>query len=175
MEKKVSIIPANPVSREIQTKARLRVAAYCRVSTESTKQEESYNAQVEYYTRLIGNNPLWEFVGVYADEGISGTKVVKRDDFLVMMDACRDGEIDLIVTKSITRFARNTVECIQAVRELKALGIGVFFEEENINTLTEKSELMLTIKEHQNLEVIKAIECFYKSAELNREVRVDEL
>jgi len=145
MVKKVSIIPANPVSREIQTKARLRVAAYCRVSTDSTKQEESYNAQVEYYTRLIGNNPLWEFVGVYADEGISGTKVVKRDEFLVMMDVCREGEIDLIVTKSITRFARNTVECIQAVRELKALGIGVFFEEENINTLTEKSELMLTI------------------------------
>lgn len=145
MAKKVSIIPANPVSRNTQTKPRLRVAAYCRVSTDSTKQAESYNAQVEYYTRLIGNNPLWEFVGVYADEGISGAKALKRDEFLTLMSACREGEIDLVITKSLTRFARNTVECIQAVRELKELGIGVFFEEENINTLTEKSELMLTI------------------------------
>lgn len=93
----------------------------------------------------IESNPLWEFAGVYADEGITGTKVKGRDDFKTMIAACEEGDIDLILTKSITRFARNTVECIQTIRKLKAAGVGIYFEKENINTLTEASELMLTI------------------------------
>lgn len=93
----------------------------------------------------IQSNPLWEFAGVYADEGITGTKAKDRDDFKAMIAACEDGDIDLILTKSITRFARNTVECIQTIRKLKAIGVGITFEKENINTLEEKSELLLTI------------------------------
>lgn len=93
----------------------------------------------------IESNPLWEFAGVYADEGISGTNVKHRDEFQMMISDCEDGNIDLILTKSITRFARNTVECIQTIRKLKEIGVGIYFEKENINTLSEKSELFITI------------------------------
>lgn len=145
MAKKVTVINAIPKSRHAQPQQRLKVCAYARVSTGTRAQAESYTTQVEYYTEKIESNPLWEFVGVYADEGITGTKVKCRDDFKAMIAACEDGEIDLILTKSITRFARNTVECIQTVRKLKAIGVGIYFEKENINTLTEASELMLSI------------------------------
>lgn len=145
MAKKITVIPAFSKGSHIQKEQKLKVCAYARVSTSSRAQAESYAAQVEYYTEKIENNPLWEFAGVYADEGITGTKVKGRDDFKAMITACEDGDIDLILTKSITRFARNTVECIQTIRKLKAIGVGIVFEKEGINTLTEASELMLTI------------------------------
>lgn len=145
MAKKVTVIqPASNVKKTAET-AKLRVCAYARVSTGSKAQAESYAAQVEYYTQLIEDNPLWEFSGVYADEAITGTKVKGRDEFQTMIQECVDGNIDLILTKSVTRFARNTVESIQTIRKLKELGIGIYFEKENINTLTEKSELLLTV------------------------------
>lgn len=145
MAKKVTVINAISESRHTQPKKRLKVCAYARASTSNRAQAESYDTQVEYYTEKIEGNPLWEFAGVYADEGITGTKVKGREDFKAMIAACEDGDIDLILTKSITRFARNTVECIQIIRKLKAIGVGIYFEKEGINTLTEASELMLTI------------------------------
>lgn len=145
MTKKVTVIKAISEGSQTQPQKKLKVCAYARVSTSSRAQADSYVAQVEYYTKKIENNPLWEFAGVYADEGITGTKVKGRDEFKTMITACEDGDIDLILTKSITRFARNTVECIQTIRRLKAIGVGIIFEKEGINTLTEASELMLTI------------------------------
>ena len=122
-----------------------RVCAYCRVSTNSADQKNSFEAQVDYYTRLIGEKEGWVLAGIYADEGRTGTKLYRRDDFQQMMQDCRQGRIDLILTKSVTRFARNTLDSIKAIRELKALEIGVFFEKERVNTLMEKSEQMITI------------------------------
>lgn len=145
MAKKVTVINAVSGSRHTHPQQKLKVCAYARVSTGTKAQAESYATQVEYYTEKIESNPLWEFAGVYADEGITGTKVKGRDDFKAMIAACEEGDIDLILTKSITRFARNTVECIQTIRKLKAAGVGIYFEKENINTLTEASELILTI------------------------------
>ena len=145
MAKKVTVRNAVSGSRHTHPQQKLKVCAYARVSTGTKAQAESYATQVEYYTEKIESNPLWEFAGVYADEGITGTKVKGRDDFKTMIAACEEGDIDLILTKSITRFARNTVECIQTIRKLKAAGVGIYFEKENINTLTEASELMLTI------------------------------
>ena len=124
---------------------KLRVAAYARVSTENEEQEGSYEIQVEYYTALIKGNPEWEFVRVYADDGISGTNADKRNGFLEMIDDCRAGKIDFIITKSISRFARNTVDCLNYTRELKDMNIAVKFEKENINTMDASGELMLTI------------------------------
>lgn len=122
-----------------------RVAAYARVSTDSAEQLESYQSQVKYYTELINSNPEWQFVGVYADEAITGTQTAKRDDFNRMINDCVNGEIDLIIVKSISRFARNTVDTLTYVRSLKEKGVAVMFEEENINTLTMDGELLLTI------------------------------
>ena len=123
----------------------LRVAAYARVSTDSEEQLESYQSQVRHYEELISNNPEWQFVGVYADEAITGTQTAKRDDFNRMINDCMNGDIDLIIVKSISRFARNTVDTLQYVRALKEKGVAVMFEEENINTLTMDGELLLTI------------------------------
>lgn len=145
MAKKITVIPSVSESLHTQMKPRIRVCGYARVSTASMAQADSYAAQVGYYTEKIQSNPLWEFAGVYADEGITGTKAKGRYDFNEMIAACEDGDIDLILTKSITRFARNTVDCIQTIRKLKAIGVGITFEKENINTLEEKSELLLTI------------------------------
>lgn len=128
---------------ELQPKK--RVCAYARVSTNSIDQQGSFHAQVDYYKKLIGKRDDWEYSGVYADEGISGTQIKKRDEFSQMIKDCEDGKIDMIITKSVTRFARNTVDSIKAIRKLKSLGIGIFFEKENINTLSEKSEMLLTI------------------------------
>ena len=124
---------------------KLRVAAYARVSTEQDEQQNSYEAQVKYYTQFIGANPDWESAGIFADEGISGTNTKRREGFNRMMEAAMNGEIDLILTKSISRFARNTVDTLQAIRELKAKGVEVRFEKEHINTLDPKCEVMLTI------------------------------
>lgn len=122
-----------------------RVAAYCRVSTDSEEQLTSYTNQMKVYTEMINSNKEWEFAGMYADEGISGTKADKRPQFKKMIDDCHKGKIDYIITKSVSRFARNTVECLKYVRILKAKGIGIYFEEQKIDTLKNDSELYLVI------------------------------
>lgn len=122
-----------------------RVAAYCRVSTDSEEQLTSYQNQMRVYTEMIAANKGWEFAGLYADEGISGTRADKRPEFQRMIRDCQNGKIDYIITKSVSRFARNTVECLEYVRSLKAQGIGIFFEEQNIDTLKNESELYLVI------------------------------
>lgn len=124
---------------------KLRVAAYCRVSTDSEEQETSYEAQCRHYTEYISENPDWEMAGIYADEGISGTQAGKRPEFLRMIEDCGKGEIDFIITKSISRWARNTLDSLNYIRKLKDLGIPVLFEKENINTMDARGELLITI------------------------------
>ena len=119
--------------------------AYCRVSTDAEDQINSYRAQVSYYTEHISQNPKWRFVEVYADEGITGTMVKKRDGFLKMIRDCEKGKIDMILTKSVSRFARNIVDSISYIRKLKAMGIGIYFEEQNIDSLKEDSETYIGI------------------------------
>ena len=121
----------------------MRVAAYCRVSTDSDEQEMSFEAQREYYTDKIMRNPEWCLAGIFADEGISGTQAASRPDFMRMIARCRKGGIDMIITKSVSRFARNTVDCLNYVRELKALGIPVIFEKEGLNTMHATSEIYI--------------------------------
>lgn len=122
-----------------------RVAAYARVSTDSDEQYTSFEAQVDYYTKYISNHPEWEYVGIYTDEGISGTNTKRRTGFNKMIEDALNGKIDLIVTKSVSRFARNTVDSLTTIRELKASNVEVFFEKENIYTLDSKGELLITI------------------------------
>ena len=117
-----------------ETARKLRVAAYTRVSSNSKDQEHSFAAQNAYFSKLITDNPDWELADIYADQGITGTSIDKRDDFLRMMEDCRKGRIDRILVKSSSRFARNTKESLAAVRELKSLNISVYFEEQNIDT-----------------------------------------
>ena len=126
-------------------KTRKRVAAYARVSMESERMQHSLSAQVSYYSALIQKNPEWEYAGVFADYGISGTGTKKRDEFNHMLAECEAGNIDIILTKSIQRFARNTVDLLNTVRHLKELGIEVRFEKEKINSLSGDGELMLSI------------------------------
>ena len=128
-----------------EAKPRLRVAAYCRVSTASDAQETSYESQCLHYTDFIKSNAEWEFAGIYADEGITGTSARKRPEFMRMINDCHMHRIDMVITKSISRFARNTMDCLKYIRELKALGIAIFFEKENINTLDAKGEVLVTI------------------------------
>ncbi|GIW57293.1 MAG: hypothetical protein KatS3mg083_238 [Candidatus Dojkabacteria bacterium] len=118
---------------------------YCRISTDQLEQLSSYEAQVNYYTNYINGHPDYECAGIYADEGISGTNTKKREQFNKMIEDCKAGKIDMIITKSISRFARNTLDTLNYVRQLKELGIGVIFEKENINTLDSKGEVLLTI------------------------------
>ncbi|MBR4455480.1 MAG: recombinase family protein [Solobacterium sp.] len=124
---------------------KLKVAAYCRVSTESEEQATSYEAQVKHYTEYITNHPGWQLAGIYADEGISGTNTKKREEFNRLIEDCMGGKIEMVITKSISRFARNTLDCLQYIRELKDKNIPVFFEKENINTMESKGEVLLTI------------------------------
>ena len=125
--------------------SRKKVAAYARVSMESERLQHSLSAQVSYYSSLIQQNPAWEYAGVYADDGITGTKTNDRTEFNRMIADCEAGKIDIILTKSISRFARNTVDLLNAVRHLKDLGISVQFEKEHIDSLSEDGELMLTL------------------------------
>ena len=147
LERRVRVIPATRTPEELRRNCngKMRVAAYCRVSTDSEEQLNSYEAQKTYYTQKIQDSADWEMAGIYADEGISGTSLKKRTQFNKMITACKRGRIDLIITKSLSRFARNTVDCLDTVRLLKANGIGVYFEKENINTLTESSEFLVTL------------------------------
>ena len=109
-----------------------KVAAYARVSTEKEEQEDSFERQVDHYTRLISGNPEWDLVGIYADPGITGTKAEKRPDFLRMIEDCRAGKIEKIMVKSVSRFARNTVDALNYIRELRDMNVSVQFEKEYI-------------------------------------------
>ena len=141
----VTIIPAKPMAAQQAMCRQLRVAAYCRVSTEEEEQQSSYEAQCNYYTDKIMTNPEWTMAGIFADEGITGTSAKKRPEFLHMIHLCKQKKIDLVLTKSISRFSRNTVDCLKYIRILRSLGIGVVFEKENINTLESDSELIITL------------------------------
>ena len=123
----------------------MRVAAYCRVSSDSKDQLHSYAAQIRSYTEEIAQHDGWELVDVYADEGLTGTRMDKREDFNRMMRDCRKGKIDRILVKSVSRFARNTKDCLSALRELSTLGVSVQFEKENIDTKTLTTELMVSV------------------------------
>lgn len=149
MEMNVTVIPAkkrvgNTVKKQ-EAQPKLRVAAYCRVSTDSEEQETSYEAQVQHYTEFINKHPEWKLAGIFADDGISGTNVKKREEFNHMIDECMAGTIDMIITKSISRFARNTLDCLKYIRQLRDKNIPVFFEKENINSMDAKGEVLLTI------------------------------
>ena len=148
MARNITVIPARAnrlsLAENLEPKKK-RVAAYCRVSTDQEEQLSSYEAQVNYYTAYIENHPDYECAGIYADEGISGTNTKKREQFNRMIDDCKAGKIDMIITKSISRFARNTLDCLNFVRQLKDLEIGVTFEKENIFTLDSKGEVLLSI------------------------------
>lgn len=140
----VIFIPPKPEAVRA-SKRQLRVAAYCRVSTDDEEQLTSYKAQKNYYTDKIMTNKEWTMAGIFADEGITGTSARKRPEFLRMIRQCKQGKIDIVLTKSISRFARNTVDCLNYVRALKELGIAVIFEKENMNTLEIDSEILITM------------------------------
>lgn len=133
------------IEKTIVDEKKLRVCAYARVSTDQLDQQNSLSAQVEHYTTLINNNPAWTFAGIFVDQALSGKSKAKRHEFMRMVQDAENKKFDLILTKSISRFARNTRDCLETVRKLKSIGIGVFFEKESINTLSAESELMLTI------------------------------
>lgn len=147
-EKNVTVIPATleyySATPTVQTK-RKKVAAYARVSTDKAEQITSYDMQVRYYTNYIYSNPSWDFVKIYTDEGTSAVSTKHRAGFKEMISDALSGKIDLIITKSVSRFARNTVDTLTTVRKLKDKGIEVYFEKENIYTFDAKGELLLTI------------------------------
>ena len=143
--KEVKKIPATRNFLEKDRKAILNVGAYCRVSTDTEEQQGSYNSQVNHYTEKIKSTPGWRFVKVYGDEGISGTNADNRPGFQEMMQDCENGKIDLIITKSISRFSRNVTVTLEVARKLRDKGIGIFFEKENLNTLHYTSESLLAI------------------------------
>ena len=151
VKKNISIIPATRgYDRAIRPQMKaLRVAAYCRVSTLQEQQETSYEAQVNYYTEKIKNNPSWKLAGIYADDGKSATSTKNRSNFQAMIEDCMAGKIDMLITKSISRFARNTVDSLMNIRKLKEKNIAVFFEKEGINTLEGSGELLVTILSSQ--------------------------
>lgn len=124
---------------------KLRVAAYCRVSSSSDEQIASYNAQVQYYKKYIIEKPDYDFAGIYTDKGISGTDLRKREGFNRLMQDAREGKLDMIITKSLSRFGRNTLDCLNSIRKLRTLGVDVFFEKENIHTKTSEGEVLLTL------------------------------
>lgn len=148
MNENVTLIPArrragNRIIKE--NKPKLRVAAYCRVSTDSDEQAGSYEVQVQHYTEYLSRNKDWELAGIYTADGISGTNTKKREGFNGMIEDCMVGKIDMVITKSISQFARNTIDCLKYVRQLKEKNIAILFEKENINTLEASGELFLTI------------------------------
>ena len=158
-ERIVEVIPAtwNPADESVREIRKLRVAAYCRVSTELEQQQSSYDIQIEYYTRHIMQNPNWIFAGVFADDGRSATNTFRRDDFNQLMNQCMKGKVDMVITKSISRFARNTVDCISWVRKLREKNVAVYFEKENLTTLDDSTEMILTILSSQAQEESRAI------------------
>lgn len=148
MEKQIRTIPATKnifTSTDVAEKCLRKVAAYARVSTDKDDQFSSYEAQIDYYTKYIQSRSDWEFVKVYTDEGITGTSTKYREGFKSMVADALDGKIDLIITKSVSRFARNTVDSLTTIRELKEHGVECYFEKENIWTFDGKGELLITI------------------------------
>ncbi len=143
MQGVVRIEPARVSATAVPLKT--RVAAYCRVSTDNDAQLDSLENQIEDFQMRLSKHTDWELVKIYADEGISGTSAKKRPQFMEMMDACKEGKIDRIITKSISRFARNTLDCITYVRELKSYGVSIIFEKEDLDTANSISEMMLSI------------------------------
>lgn len=143
MSRVAEVIVINPTKTFEPEQCKIRVAAYVRVSSDSEDQENSFIHQYDYYNALISGNPEWSYVDIYADNGISGTEMTRRDEFNRMYNDCLDGKIDCIITKSISRFARNTYDCIDIIRKLKTLGVDVIFERENINTKNMNSEVEL--------------------------------
>jgi DNA invertase Pin-like site-specific DNA recombinase len=142
----VTEIPAKDKTKSADIRNRqLNVAAYCRVSTDKDEQLNSYESQIEYYTNIINDNPNWKNAGIFADEGLSAVSVKHRGEFNKMIKKCRAGRIDLILTKSVSRFARNTLDSITYARKLKQMGIGIIFEKEGVNTLEMDDEILLTI------------------------------
>lgn len=150
-KKTVAIIPPQiQYDQQIRVEQKtLRVAAYCRVSTLLEQQEGSYEAQVDYYTEKINSNPNWKCAGIFADDGKSATQTKKREDFNTMIDACMAGKVDLVLTKSVSRFARNTVDALRYIRKLKEKNIPVIFEKEGVNTMESGGELLITILSSQ--------------------------
>ena len=151
VKKNVAVIPANTIyNKGIRTELKLlRVAAYCRVSTKLEQQEGSYEAQISYYTEKIKSNLNWQLAGIYADDRMSATNTKKGDDFNAMIEDCMAGKIDMIITKSVSRFARNTVDSLQTIRKLKEKNIAILFEKEGVNTLEGSGELLITILSSQ--------------------------
>ena len=145
--KEVQIIPAKRDLEPETEKKKLRVCAYCRVSTDEDTQASSYELQVQNYTKMIRENPDWEFAGIFADEGISGTSVLHREHFLEMIEKCKAGEIDLIITKQVSRFARNVLDSLNYIFMLRKLNppVGVYFETEKLNTLDRSSDMVITV------------------------------
>lgn len=146
-QKTVQIIPAKRDLLPETERRKLRVCAYCRVSTDEDSQTSSYELQLQYYTKLIKENPEWEFVEVFADEGISGTSVLHRKRFIEMIEKCKAGEIDLIITKQVSRFARNVLDSLNYIFMLRKLDppVGVYFETEKLNTLDKSSDMVITV------------------------------
>ena len=136
VNKNVTVIPARKHTRKSddEEKPKLRVAAYCRVSTDSDEQATSYDTQIEHYTAYIQGHPEWVLAGIYADDGITGTSTKKREEFNRMIDDCMADNIDMIITKSISRFARNTLDCLKYIRQLKEKNIPVYFEKKDFDT-----------------------------------------
>ena len=143
--RRITVTPADPkyLEKDIR-KQHLRVAPYCRVSTGSEEQQTSFTAQMEYFTQRIADNKDWTMVKMYADRGITGTSAKKRPEFLKMIRDAEKGKIDLVITKSVSRFCRNTLDGLEYVRRLKKCGVGVYFEKENTNTLYMDNEMILT-------------------------------
>lgn len=143
----VQIIPAKKDLILNTEKKKLRVCAYCRVSTDEDTQASSYELQVQNYTKMIQENEEWEFAGIFADEGISGTSVLRRENFLLMIEKCKAGEIDLIITKQVSRFARNVLDSLNYIFMLRQLDppVGVYFETEKLNTLDKSSDMVITV------------------------------
>ena len=146
-QKEVQIIPAKRDMESEAEKKKLRVCAYCRVSTDEDTQASSYELQVQNYTKMIQENDEWEFAGIFADEGISGTSVLHREHFLEMIEKCKAGEIDLIITKQVSRFARNVLDSLNYIFMLRKLDppVGVYFETEKLNTLDKSSDMVITV------------------------------
>jgi len=155
------IIVINPTKTMETLGRKLRVGAYVRVSSDSDDQENSYIVQYDYYTNLISSNPDWIFIDIYADEGITGTAMDKRDEFNRMVEDAKEGKLDLILTKSVSRFARNTLDCVEMERILKSYGVGVKFEKENINTINMSSEVELaaigSIAQEESMSISKNV------------------
>ena len=143
--KKITVIEPNLSEKNQEDLGKIRVCAYCRVSSMHMEQQNSFESQVSYYTKYINSNPAWEFIGIYADYGITGTKKEKRPEFMRLISDCENRLVDMVITKSISRFARNTADCLETVRKLKAIGICVYFEKENINSMSQDSELILSV------------------------------